>query len=149
MSRLVPDAQAAQPAAPAAAGRRIHSRHVVLDGSVVHLAVRPTFGGRRGLLVDVSAGGVGLVLDGPVAVGTALAVQPAAPGVAGRPARVAHCRPYPAPAGAPWLSWRERTAVAACRILRLPEPRAAQAWFVGCEFARPLSDDELSEVLGR
>ena len=149
MSRLVSETHTTPPAAPTTPSRRGHSRHVVFDGSVVYLAVRPTFGGRRGLLVDVSAGGVGLVLDGPLEPGTALAVQPAAPGVEGRPARVAHCRPFPAPADAPWLSWRERMAVAACRILRLPEPRAARAWFVGCEFARPLSDNELSEVLGR
>jgi len=147
MSRLASDVASIPAAAPASG--RVQPRHVVLDGSVVHLAVRPTFGGRRGLLVDVSAGGVGLVLDGPLAPGTALAVQVSAAGVEARPARVAHCRPHPAPIDAPWLSWRERVAVTTCRILRLPEPRAARAWFVGCEFARPLGDDEVSEILGR
>lgn len=148
MSRLASDVESA-PAAAATASRRARHRHVVVDGGTVHLAIRPTFGGRRGLLVDVSAGGVGLVLDAPLTVGAALAVQVSASGVEARPARVAHCRPHPAPADAPWLSWRERMAVASCRILRLPEPRVARAWFVGCEFARPLADDELSEILGR
>ena len=65
-----------------------------------------------------------------------------------RIARVRHCRPCPAPADAPWLP----PLPVVTRLARLlfgskPEP-PREAWLIGCQFARPLDDDELKELLG-
>ncbi len=136
------------PARPAdLAVRQREHRHVCVRAGVVSLAARPVVGGRRGLLVDVSASGIGLLLESPLEAGTALAVQLPGDGVEARPARVTHCRPSPAPADAPWLTWRDRLALRACRLLGLPDPAAGRAWLVGCEFGRPLTTEELREVL--
>ena len=131
---------------------RRHPRYLSLDGGVLRLAVRPEFRSRRALLVDVSTSGIGFLLEHALEVGTVLVLE--LQGLEGlesmtRIARVRHTRPRPVPARAPWVSPTPsysrffRTLVG----LHTPQPKP-QAWFVGCEFDRPLSETELKQLLG-
>jgi PilZ domain-containing protein len=135
------------PAASAAAEERRHERHLCVEGGTVRLAVRPTFRGHRAILVDVSAGGIGVLLEGPLAEGTVLALHLG--GVdRGRMARVRHCRPHPAPADAPWQPRPSATLQFFRRLVGLPAPPpAVQSWLAGCEFTQPLAEGELEELL--
>jgi hypothetical protein len=135
--------------APEADEQRRHLRHLCLDGSVIRLAVRPEYRGRRALLMDASAGGVGFLLQDPLELGTVLAVElggPHAGAAQGRVARVCHCRPHPTPADAPWLPRRPVVVELLWRVLRLPAPTPV-AWHIGCEFTRPLEEEELAGLL--
>ncbi len=130
---------------------RQHPRLVCVDGGVLRLAVRPEFRGRRALILDISAGGIGFVIEDPLEPGTEFVFEvtsEAGPAMVGRLARVRHCRPHPVPADAPWL---RTTAPLVSRIFRSVFRRelrsAAHAWFVGCEFNRPLRDTELKVLL--
>src|SRR4051812_17722563 len=84
---------------------RRYRRFVCLDGGVVRLAVRPEFRGRRALLFDISAGGIGLVLEKPIEAGAVLLFElrrAAENESVNRVARVRHVRPHPMPEDAPW-----------------------------------------------
>ena len=88
----------------------------------MRLAVRPAFGGRRALLIDVSAGGVGLLLADPLEPGAALAMQLSAPGVEARPAASGALSPLQSAVGRPVaLLAREAGGI------RLPRPEAARS----------------------
>jgi hypothetical protein len=140
------------PANPPAPERRCRDRYPCLDGGVLRLAVRPALGGRRALLVDLSTGGVGFLLDRPLEPGAVLALELCGPGggeAQGRVARVAHCRPHPAPFDAPWLPRPPALARLARRLFGRPaDPAAGQAWLIGCTFSQPLSEAELRELVG-
>ena len=100
MPQLDPAARPQEPAPPPQAERRCHRRHLCLRGNVLILAVRPAFRGRRALLTDVSAGGMGLLLSEPLPVGADLALDlalVAGEAAAGRLAHVRHCRVRPVP----------------------------------------------------
>jgi hypothetical protein len=131
---------------------RRHRRYLCVDGSVLRLAVRPEFRGRRALLFDVSSGGLGFLLDIALEVGAVLAFE--LPGPEGtdsmtRVARVRHCRPYAVPPSAPWLPATPAFRRFLCKILGLHAPqKKAPAWIIGCEFDRPLSEHEIRQLLG-
>jgi hypothetical protein len=143
----------AVPAPDAAAEQRRHARRVCLVGDVLRLAVRPTFGGSRALLIDVSAGGLGFLSGRPLDEGTVLALEVGdAEGAGARSllARVVYAHPHPAPADPPWRPRRS----AAARFFRGLFGRTdgagrevQPAWFIGCQFVRPLAEDELRDVL--
>jgi PilZ domain len=129
---------------------RQHPRVVCVDGGVLRLAVRPEFRGRRAMILDISTGGIGFVMQDPLEAGTEFVFEvtsEAGLATVGRLARVRHCRPHPVPADAPWL----RVAPLMSRIFRTMFRRQpsneAHAWFVGCEFNRPLRDTELKVLL--
>src|SRR6516162_2599216 len=130
---------------------RRHPRYLSLDGGVLRLAVRPEFRSRRALLVDVSTGGIGFLLEDALDVGTVLVLE--LQGLEGlesltRIARVRHVRPRPVPARAPWLSSKPAYGRFFRRLVGLPTPPPkAQAWFVGCQFDRPLSGTEMKQLL--
>jgi len=132
-----------------ATDQRQHDRYICLDGGTLRLAVRPEYKGRRALLVDTSAGGVGFLLEAPLEPGTMLALELGDSGsgdARGRVARVRHCRPHPAPANAPWLPRTPPLARFLRRLLGTPAPQE-QAWLIGCESTRPLEEHELKELL--
>jgi hypothetical protein len=129
---------------------RIHARHLCLESKVVRFALRPEFRGRRALLLDVSTGGIGFLLQEPLEVGTVLTVEMPRPGndALGRMARVRHCCARAVPYDAPWLP----NTPAMLQLLRwlfdlhtlTPE---GKGWHVGCEFDRSLSAEELQALL--
>jgi hypothetical protein len=133
------------------ADMRRHHRHLCIDGGFLRLAVRPEFRGRHAVLVDVSAGGIGFLLENALEPGTMLTFE--LQGAAGtepmaRIARVRHSRPHPAPADAPWL---KKTASFSKFFRRLLGQELtltpSVAWLVGCEFDRPMSDAEIARFL--
>lgn len=142
---------------PAAEARqqdlRQHQRIMCVDGGVLRLAVRPEFRGRRALMLDISSGGIGFILEEPLPPGTALVFDlQNAVGLetVGRLARVRHCRPHPTPPDAPWLPATPGVSKFFRRLFRIETPQAeAHSWFVGCEFDRPLSDAELKLLIER
>jgi hypothetical protein len=139
-------------AADGVEGRR-YARYVSFQGDVLKLAVRPAFGGRVAVLLNVSVGGLGFLLDIPLNTGDVLALDLACKSEDGstvRLARVCHCRPHPAPADAPWV----RPPSTLHRLTRwlLSWPTAqpqAEAWMIGCSFTRPLEEVELEQLLRR
>jgi PilZ domain len=138
----VPDAQGAN--------LRQHPRIVCVDGGVLRLAVRPEFRGRRALMLDISTGGIGFLLQDPLEPGTNLVFElRSAAGLetVGRVACVRHCRPHPMPADAPWLDAPPLMSRIFRSMFRQQAPSDKQAWFVGCEFNRPLRDSELKVFL--
>src|SRR5207302_1083699 len=89
---------------PQAAEQRRHARFMCIDAGVLRLAVRPEFKGRRGLVMDVSTGGIGFILQEPLEPETVLVFElrvPGGPATIGRIARVCHSRPHEVPADAP------------------------------------------------
>ena len=104
------------------------------------------------MIVDVSTSGMGFLLAEPVETGTALVSRasesPAARETITRIARVRHNRSYPVPAEAPWLP---RTPGLGRLFRRMfgsaPESPRGEAWLVGCEFDRPLTEDEIKQLL--
>jgi hypothetical protein len=128
---------------------RGHVRYLCGEGAATRLVSRPVPGGRRALLRDVSAGGVGLLLDHPLEVGRPVAVDLwDAPGAScARLAKVVHVRPHPAPAEAGRPAGGRLPALLR-RLLGLrPARREGGWWFVGCEFDLPLTDDDVRRAL--
>ena len=150
MPDLESAAQEMETESPHGADLRRHRRYVSVDGSVLRLAVRPEFRGRSAILVDVSAGGIGFLMEDPLKDGTVLTFELRTPGdghSVSRLARVRHSRPHPAPADAPWLP----PTPALSRLFRglfggTPKP-APPAWLVGCAFDRPLTEAEIQQLL--
>lgn len=133
------------------AEHRRHTRYVGIEAGVVRLAIRPEFRGRRGLIVDVSASGMGILLAEPVESGTTLVFELRTPGGTAtitRIARVRHNRSHPVPTDAPWLP---RTPALSQFFNRMFGSRAqtpcGEAWLVGCEFEQPLTEDEIKLLL--
>ncbi len=129
---------------------RRHNRFLCVDSGVLRLAVRPEFKGRRALLVDVSAGGIGFLLENAIEAGTMLAFElkdaTGAESMA-RVARVRHSRPHPVPENAPWLSPAPAFSKLFRRLFGKQEPSPSQAWLVGCEFDRPLNENEITQLI--
>jgi hypothetical protein len=129
---------------------RRQTRHLCLDRGVLKLAVRPEFRGRRGMLVDLSAGGIGFLLADALEMGTAIVfeLQTAAGEPMTRIARVRHCREHPMPADAPWPRPPRRISKIFRRMFGFAQPEPTpHAWFVGCEFDQPLTDEEIDQFL--
>jgi hypothetical protein len=138
----IPDARQAE--------LRQHPRIVCVDGGVLRLAVRPEFRGRRAMMVDISTGGIGFVLQEPLAPDTVFVFEVTSEeglDTVGRLARVRHCRPHPTPADAPWLQVMPLVSRIFRSMFRRQAPPEGHAWFVGCEFDRPLRDTELKVLL--
>ena len=130
---------------------RCDHRHRPLESHVLRLAIRPAFGGRPALLADLSAGGVGFLLDRPLELGDVLAVEMGGPEGAATPrlAQVRHCRPCAEPVDAPWLPPVPLLARLCRRLFGSGKTRPeGRAWVIGCRFTRPLAAEELVEFLG-
>ena len=131
--------------------KRQHIRHLCVEGGVVRLSVRPEFRGRRALLVDVSTGGIGLLMEDELEAGTMLVFElktpPGMPSIS-RIARVRHSRPQPTPSDAPWLEKTPAVSKIFRRLLGMKPPAPPRdSWLVGCEFDRPLEANEISQFL--
>jgi hypothetical protein len=137
------------PAAPVApADQRRHDRYLCINGGSLRLCVRPTFRGQRAVLLDVSAGGIGFLLEAPLAAGTVLALELGGGGL-GCVATVRHCREQlpPSDAASPPRSALVRFVH---QIFGRPTPTPAprlRTWKIGCEFNRPLSANDLAVLL--
>ncbi|MBM3993297.1 MAG: hypothetical protein FJ303_03955 [Planctomycetes bacterium] len=130
---------------------RDHPHHLCVDTGVLRLAIKPEFRGHKAMLVDVSAGGIGFLLEVPLEPGTMLTFELKGSGEMGpvsRVARVRHSRPHPCPPNAPWLP---PTPVLSRFFRQLfgqadPAPEK-EAWLIGCMFDRPMSDAEIAQLL--
>jgi hypothetical protein len=151
MSQAQIDLTMSPAAEDALADQRNHQRHLSLEGGVVRLAVRPAYRGQLAILMDLSAGGLGLLVGEPLEPGSVLAFDlflPQGPDARGRLAYVRHCTPYPAPKDAPWHRPRPLVPRLLRRLVGLDASRPEEpAWLIGCEFNRPLADDELATSL--
>lgn len=133
------------------AEQRRHPRHLCIDGKIMRLAVRPEFRGRRALMFDVSVSGIGFLLQDALELETILVFElqgPDGTDTVGRIARVRHCRQHAIPADAPWLPPTSTLGKLFRGLfgLKTPQPQG-HAWLVGCEFDRPLSEDELKQLV--
>ncbi len=133
--------------------QRKHPRHMCMDGGVMRLSIRPEFRGRRALLIDVSSGGIGFLLKDPLEAGAVLVFElqgPPGMEAIGRVARVRHSRPHPTPPDAPWLAPTPTVSRIFRSVFGMKQlAPLEQAWLVGCEFDRPLEEDEVSQFLER
>ena len=144
------EARALEVASLHEADLRRHHRHLCIDGGFLKLAVRPEFRGRHAVLVDVSAGGIGFLLEHALDAGSMLTFElQGLPGTEpmARIARVRHSRPHPTPADAPWLTKTPPFSRFFRRLLGQAPMPTEPAWLVGCEFDRPMSDAEIARFL--
>jgi hypothetical protein len=131
-----------------AMNQRAHVRYPCGPGLGLRLAVRPTYRGHRALIHDLSAGGVGLLLAERLEVGTTIAIEVGGDSEAAqsRRARVVHTRPHAAPPDAPWRP-KAHPLLALVRRLLGGRERAADCWFIGCQFDEPLTEEELRRLV--
>jgi hypothetical protein len=130
--------------------QRANVRYRCGDGTVMRLAVRPEFRGYRTLLHDFSSGGVGLLMERPVDVGTVLVIELRSGNSdvgSNHLARVVHVRRHPTPPNAPWAP-RRTLALRLRQFVGLgPTQPAVESWFIGCRFHQPLNEDEIRRLL--
>jgi PilZ domain len=151
----MPDTQQEAPAIEIAslheADLRRHPRHLCVDAGVLRLSVRPEFRGRRALLIDVSAGGIGFLLKDALEAGTVLVfeLKGSREGeVVSQIARVRHSRPHPTPANAPWLPPTPKFGRFFRSLLGMETPLPqGHAWLVGCAFDSPLGENEIKQLV--
>jgi len=126
-------------------------RHLCIDGGAMRLTVHPEFRNRTAILIDVSTGGIGFIVEGEVEVGAVVAFELKAPNgndIIGRIARVRNCRPCPPPPDAPWMPPTPIVIALIRRVLGVQGPQVdGHAWRVGCQFDRPLEEKELQLFL--
>jgi hypothetical protein len=131
---------------------RKHRRHLCVDGGVLRVSVRPEFRGRQAMLVDVSAGGIGFLVEEPLDADTMLVFElkgSANAEPSNRIARVRHSRPHAMPADAPWAPPPSPFSRFLRGFFSKRTPPTRQAWLVGCQFDRPLSDAEIAQFLNQ
>lgn len=132
---------------------RRHCRFMCVDGGALRLAIRPEFKGRRAILVDVSTSGIGFLLESALEAGTMLTFELKDPNGAdtiGRIARVRHSRPHAVPADAPWLPPTPKFSKFFRRLFgKQDPPPSGEAFLVGCEFDRPLSEGEIKQLFSQ
>jgi hypothetical protein len=117
----MPD-EAAPDATPSGPGRRVTVRYPLPADITCPLTGDAWQGPQRATVRDVSRGGIGLLLDAPVALGARMLIE--LHGEGSRPLRRL-----------------------ACRVVHVTE-RGGGAWVVGCAFDAPLSASEREAVLG-
>jgi hypothetical protein len=146
-----PPAEYSHPSGQSAISQRRHARHFCLDAGRLRFSIRPEFRGRHAVLVDVSSGGIGILLEEALEIGTVLVFEmaPMRGGQAlGRVARVRNQRTCSSPADAPWLPPAPLMTSLVRRVLGWDVAGALpDCWLMGCEFDRPLSDQELTSFL--
>lgn len=130
--------------------QRRQSRFVCIDGTRFKLSVCPEFRCRRGLLMDVSTGGIGVLLEEELAVGTRVVFEVltsiGGPGLS-RTAKVRHCRTQPAPVSAPWQPPAPPVSAFFRTLLGLTPVPPALGWFAGCEFNFTMAQDDVDRLL--
>jgi hypothetical protein len=134
-------------------GRR-QRRYCCRKERIVRLAVRPNFRSFPALLHDVSADGIGFLLDSPLDPGTVLALQLRSerPGTSViRMARVVHVRRHLPVKNAPWIKKKPLLK----SLLGFFSSRSGEAvsgedfiWLIGCRLSPPLSEEELRVLRG-
>jgi len=143
-----------RPDEPRPAGRegRSHKRYHCRPRTVVRLAVRPSFQSFPALVRDVSAGGIGFLLDRPLEPGTVLALQlrGGRPGTSVvRMARVVHLRRHLPVRDAPWVK-KKPLFKSLLTFLATPAPMPAAEndliWLIGCRLSPPLSQAEMESL---
>jgi hypothetical protein len=134
--------------------QRKHVRYECVDGGIMRLSVRPEFRGRRAILVDLSGGGIGFLVEEPLESGAMLVFELQGPGdlsAMTRVARVCHCRPHPTPSDAPWATKPPVLSKLFRQLLRIQQNPTAipTSWLIGCAFEKPLDEADLQLFLER
>ncbi len=101
--------------------------------------------------MDVSTGGIGVVLEEALPAGTRVVFEvlasPGGPGLS-RMAKVRHCRKCKAPEYAPWQPPAANVSAFFRTLFRLNTPQpAAEGWFIGCEFETPMVQDDVDRLM--
>lgn len=135
---------------------RKQKRFECRDKKLVRFAVRPTFQNFNALVHDVSANGVGFLIDRPLELGTTLALQLKG-GRSGtslvRTAKVVHVRRHLPVSDAPWVKKKPLFQVL---LSFLGGGGSAEQiagadnfiWLIGCRLSPPLSPEELEGLCG-
>ena len=138
---------------PQGTEQRKHARYVCVDGGVMRLSVRPEYRGRRAVLVDLSMGGIGFLVEKSLESGAMIVFELQGPGDSGpmtRVARVRHCRVHPTPSDAPWASKPPVLSKFFRGLLGIQTPKPnPTSWLIGCAFEKPLDQAELQLFLDR
>lgn len=133
--------------------QRKHTRYVCVDGGQMRLSVRPEFRGRRAMLVDLSTGGIGFLVEESLEAGATMVFEVQGPGDAGpltRLARVRHCRAHPTPPDAAWAAKPPVLSKFFRGLLGIQTPKPLPpSWLIGCEFEKPLDQADLQLFLDR
>lgn len=131
---------------------RAQKRYHCRPRTVVRLAVRPSFRSFLALVRDVSAGGIGFLLDHPLETGTVLALQlrGGRPGTSTvRMARVVHVRRHLPVRDAPWVK-KKPLFKSLLTFLAAGDPTSRAGddliWLIGCRLSPPLSREELESL---
>jgi hypothetical protein len=129
---------------------RSEKRYRGRKGSGLRLAIRPSFQNLSALVHDLSASGIGFLLDRPLEPGTTLALQLKFgrddDDSVVRTARVVHVRPHLPVNNAPWVKRKPLLKVMFSFLAGGKEEKSAaekQVWLVGCRMSPPLSPEEL------
>ena len=139
---------------PAPTGRegRTQERYHCRPRTLVRLAVRPSFQSFPALVHDISAEGIGFLLDRPLDPGTVLALQldGERPGISTiRMAHVIHVRRHLPVNDAPWVKKRPLfKSLLSFLTSGSSAPRAGDdfIWLIGCRLRPPLSQEELESL---
>jgi len=124
-------------------------RYRCREKGIVQLAVRPSFQSFPALVHDVSANGIGFLLDRSLTLDTVLALQLQGerPGISViRMARVVHVRRHLPVKNAPWVKKKPllRSLLAFFSSGSGGGTSSADfIWLIGCRLSPPLSEEEL------
>ncbi len=133
---------------------RTQKRFRCREQKLVKVAVRPTFQSFSALVHDVSASGIGFVLQHPLELGTVLALQlkGGRPGTSlVRTAKVVHLRRHLPVKNAPWSRKKPFLKVLLSYLSPAQEQKEADqdfVWLVGCRISPPLTREELEGFAG-
>jgi len=144
---------ATMPESPEGLEQRKQQRYICVDGGLMRLSVRPEFRGRRAMLVDLSTGGIGFLVEEALETGAMMVFELQGPGDTGpltRLARVRHCRAHPTPLDAPWAAKTPVLSNFFRGLLGIQTAKTvATSWLIGCQFEKPLDQADLQHFLDR
>lgn len=137
---------------PAGRDARSQERYHCRPRTVIRLAVRPSFRSFPALVHDVSADGIGILLDQPLEPGTVLAVQlhGERPGLSMiRLAHVVNVRRHLPVRNAPWIK-KKPLFKGLFNFFTVSSSTSRPAedliWLIGCRLRPPLSQEELESL---
>lgn len=139
------------PDRPRGRNNRTQERYECRQRKIVRLTVRPSFQSFPALVRDVSAAGIGFLLNRPLELGAVLALQlrGGQPGTSvTRIARVVHVRRHLPVRDAPWVKKKplfQSLLTFLNTTPATPNPNDL-IWLIGCRLSPPLTQEELESL---
>ena len=132
---------------------RKQKRYSCREKQLVRFAVRPTFENFHALVHDISASGIGFLLDRPLEEGTSLVLQlrGGRPGTSlVRTAKVVHVRRHLPVKNAPWSKKKPLLRVLLSLLSGSSEEKSGEqfVYLIGCRLNPPLTPAELEGLCG-